>query len=113
MLRDGGSALDAAEKATIVLEDAGETNAGFGSNLTESGTLEMDAGLMDGSNLLFGAVGAITEIKNPIRVARKLVDEQARGRMCLLNCFIDQNGINFTIKKAVKLTKIDTPLDSS
>ena len=34
---------------------------------------------MDGSNLLFGAVGAITEVKNPIRVARKLVDEQARG----------------------------------
>jgi len=83
VLREGGSALDAAEKSTIVLEDAGETNAGYGSNLTESGTLEMDAGLMDGSNLLFGAVGAITEIKNPIRVARKLVDEQARGLLPL------------------------------
>ena len=44
----------------------------------------MDAGLMDGSNLLFGAVGAITEIKNPIRVARKLVDEQARGEFSFL-----------------------------
>lgn len=83
VLREGGTALDAAEKATIVLEDAGETNAGFGSNLTETGTLEMDAGLMDGSTLLFGAVGAITEIKNPIRVARKLVDEQAKGLLPL------------------------------
>ena len=44
----------------MVLEDAGETNAGFGSNLTESGTVEMDAGLMDGSSLLFGSVGAIS-----------------------------------------------------
>ena len=40
--------MEAAARATIVLEDAGETNAGFGSNLTESGTVEMDAGLMDG-----------------------------------------------------------------
>ena len=47
--------------------------------MTESGTLEMDAGIMDGKNLLFGAVGAISRIKNPIRVARKLVDEQAKG----------------------------------
>jgi len=83
VLREGGSALDAAERATLILEDAGETNAGYGSNLTESGTLEMDAGLMDGSTLLFGAVGAITEIKNPIRVARKLVDEQAKGLLPL------------------------------
>jgi len=83
VLREGGSALEAAEKATIVLEDAGETNAGYGSNLTESGTLEMDAGIMDGKNLLFGAVGAISRIKNPIRVARKLVDEQAKGLLPL------------------------------
>ena len=41
----------------MVLENAGETNAGYGSNLTESGTVEMDAGIMDGSSLLFGAVG--------------------------------------------------------
>ena len=41
MLKSGGSALDAACAATMVLEDAGETNAGYGSNLTESGTVEM------------------------------------------------------------------------
>jgi taspase (threonine aspartase 1) len=41
VLRKGGSALDAACEATMVLENAGETNAGYGSNLTESGTVEM------------------------------------------------------------------------
>jgi len=83
VLRDGGSAVEAAARATIVLEDAGETNAGFGSNLTESGTVEMDAGLMDGSTLLFGAVGAISGVKNPILVARKLVEEQGKGLLPL------------------------------
>jgi len=83
VLRGGGSAVEAAARATIVLEDAGETNAGFGSNLTESGTVEMDAGLMDGSSLLFGAVGAISGVKNPILVARKLVEEQGKGLLPL------------------------------
>ena len=40
-LKKGGDALEAACKATMILEDAGETNAGYGSNLTESGTVEM------------------------------------------------------------------------
>ena len=67
----------------MVLEDAGETNAGYGSNLTESGTVEMDAGLMDGSSLLFGSVGAISGVKNPILVAQKLVEEQGKGLLPL------------------------------
>jgi taspase (threonine aspartase 1) len=57
----------------------GETNAGYGSNLTELGTVEMDAGLMDGESLLFGAVGAVPGIKNPILVAKLLVQEQRNG----------------------------------
>ena len=59
VLKGGGSALEAACSATMVLENAGETNAGYGSNLTESGTVEMDAGIMDGTSLLFGAVGKL------------------------------------------------------
>merc|ERR1719410_3390084 len=77
VLRAGGSAVEAATKATMVLEDAGETNAGFGSNLTESGTVEMDAGLMDGSSLLFGSVGAVSGVKNPI------LEEQGKGLLPL------------------------------
>jgi taspase (threonine aspartase 1) len=103
ILRAGGSAVDAASAATVVLEDAGETNAGFGSNLvnkgrtlsivrvsrtllrlqTESGTVEMDAGIMDGSTLLFGAVGAMPGIRNPVKVARLLVNEQEKGLLPL------------------------------
>jgi taspase (threonine aspartase 1) len=47
--------------------------------LTELGTVEMDAGLMDGESLLFGAVGAVPGIKNPILVAKLLVQEQRNG----------------------------------
>lgn len=83
VLRKGGNALDAACAATMVLEDAGETNAGYGSNLTESGTVEMDAGIMDGSSLLFGAVGAMPGIKNPVLVAKLLVREQQKGLLPL------------------------------
>ena len=43
----------------------------------------MDAGIMDGGTLLFGAVGAITGIKNPILVAKKLVEEQQKGLLPL------------------------------
>ena len=63
-----GSATNAAIKATMVLEDAG-------SNLTESGTVKMDDGLMGGTSLIFGSVGAISGVKNPILVAQKLVEE--------------------------------------
>jgi len=83
ILKEGGSAIEAATKATMVLEDAGETNAGYGSNLTELGTVEMDAGLMDGDSLLFGAVGAVPGIKNPIQVAKLLVLEQGKGLLPL------------------------------
>ena len=83
ILRSGGSAAEAATRATMVLEDAGETNAGYGSNLTESGTVEMDAGLMDGTSLLFGSVGAVSGVKNPILVAQKLVEEQGKGLLPL------------------------------
>ena len=84
ILRKGGSAIDAAAAATMILEDAGETNAGYGSNLTELGTVEMDAGLMDGDSLLFGAVGAVPGIKNPILVAKLLVQEQRKGIILIL-----------------------------
>lgn len=83
ILRKGGNALDAATEATMVLENAGETNAGYGSNLTESGSVEMDAGIMDGSSLLFGAVGAMPAIKNPIQVAKLLLQEQNKGLLPL------------------------------
>ncbi|KAK0161352.1 hypothetical protein PV327_009830 [Microctonus hyperodae] len=76
-LKLGGSSLDAVVAATIVLENSPLTNAGYGSNLTLSGDVECDASIMDGSKLIFGAVGAVSGIKNPITMAKSLCEHQS------------------------------------
>ncbi|EFN89863.1 Threonine aspartase 1 [Harpegnathos saltator] len=76
-LKSGDSALDAVVKATVALEDSPMTNAGFGSNLTLNGTVECDASVMDGSSLQFGAVGAVSGIKNPVLLAKRLCEQQS------------------------------------
>ena len=67
ILERGGSALDAAEAAAIVLEDNPLFNAGTGSTLNSLGKVEMDAAIMDGPSLRAGAVAAVSGIK--IRLA--------------------------------------------
>ena len=71
----GGTALDAVVQATVTLEDHPLFNAGFGSCLTEDGTVEVDASLMDGSTFQTGAVGAARNIKNAIRLAREVMTD--------------------------------------
>ncbi|KAA3625209.1 MAG: isoaspartyl peptidase/L-asparaginase [Flavobacterium sp.] len=75
MLEQGGSALDAVEKAVCVLEDSPLFNAGKGSVFTAEGTHEMDAAIMDGSNLNAGAVSLITGIRNPVTLARDVMEK--------------------------------------
>jgi beta-aspartyl-peptidase (threonine type) len=75
ILRQGGSALDAAEAAIIMLEDDPMFDAGFGSHLNRDGRVELDAILMDGVTLKAGAVAAVQRIRNPVRLARKVLDE--------------------------------------
>ncbi|KAL4239085.1 taspase [Mactra antiquata] len=82
-LKSGGSALDAITIAVKYLEDSPILNAGTGSSLNLEGMVECDASLMDGQTLKFGAVGAISEVQNPVLVARKLIDEQKTGYMSL------------------------------
>jgi len=73
-LRRGGSALDAAVEATVVLEDDPRLNAGIGSSYRLDGkTIEMDAAVMD-QRQRFGAVAAIQHVRYPIRVARLVMD---------------------------------------
>jgi beta-aspartyl-peptidase (threonine type) len=74
VLSDKGSALDAAEAAVICLEDSEYFNAGRGSVFTHDGTHEMDASIMDGLELKAGAVAAVRNIRNPIRLAREVMD---------------------------------------
>ena len=75
ILRNGGSAIDAAVAAVKVLEDNPVFNAGKGSQLNEEGEVEMDAGIMDGSSLSIGAVADIKRIKNPIELARVIMEK--------------------------------------
>ena len=75
ILEQGGSAVDAVEVAVKLLEDSHLFNAGKGSVFTAEGTHEMDAAIMDGSNLKAGAVSLITGIKNPVSLARDIMDK--------------------------------------
>ncbi len=74
VLRGGGSALDAAIAATVALEDNPAFNAGTGATLTRDGVAELDAGLMIGDTLQVGAVAGVSRIKNPILLARQVLD---------------------------------------
>ncbi|KAI4900873.1 hypothetical protein NFI96_019641 [Prochilodus magdalenae] len=80
-LRAGAVALEAVTAALIELEDSPFTNAGTGSNLNLSGDIECDASIMDGRSLDFGAVGALSGIKNPVLVARRLLSEAQKGKL--------------------------------
>ncbi|KYN19910.1 PREDICTED: threonine aspartase 1 [Trachymyrmex cornetzi] len=76
-LKSNGNVLDAVVEAVMILEDSPMTNAGFGSNLTLNGTVECDASVMDGSSLQYGAVGAVSGIKNPVLLAKRLCEQQS------------------------------------
>lgn len=75
ILENGGSALDAVEEAVKALEDSPLFNAGKGAVFTANGTHEMDASIMDGKTLNAGAVSLIQGIKNPISLARDVMQK--------------------------------------
>jgi L-asparaginase / beta-aspartyl-peptidase len=73
ILSDGGSALDAVENVIRIMEDNPLFNAGKGAVFNHDGKNELDASIMDGSNLAAGAVAGVTDIKNPISAARRVM----------------------------------------
>jgi beta-aspartyl-peptidase (threonine type) len=82
MLSDGGDALDVVEAAVCVLEDDPLFNAGRGSVFTHNEKHEMDAAIMSGVDLRAGAVAAVDGIKNPIKLARRVMEETEHVLMC-------------------------------
>ena len=74
ILRRGGSALDAIEAAIVVLEDDPVFDAGYGSHLNLDGHVECDAIVMNGATLHAGAAATLHRIKNPIQLARKILE---------------------------------------
>lgn len=81
ILKGGGPALAAVEAAVVELEDNPLFNAGTGSTLNTLGKVEMDAAIMEGDSLRAGAVATLTGIKNPIKLARCVLEH---GRHVML-----------------------------
>jgi beta-aspartyl-peptidase (threonine type) len=77
ILARGGSALDAVEAAVRALEDDPLFNAGTGSTLTAAGDVELDASIMDGETLRCGAVAVVKDVRNPISLARAVMERTA------------------------------------
>lgn len=74
ILTSGGPAAEAIEAAIMAMEDDETFDAGRGSFINAVGEVELDASIMDGRNLRAGSVAAVQNVKNPIRLARKIMD---------------------------------------
>ena len=81
VLENGGTALDAVEQTIIILENSPLFNAGKGAVFTSNGLNELDAAIMDGSNLNAGTVAGIATIKNPIKLARAVMENSKHVMM--------------------------------
>lgn len=75
VLANGGTSMDAVVQAIVIMEDSPLFNAGKGAVFTHDGLVELDASVMDGKTLKAGAVAAVRDIKNPVRVARAVMEK--------------------------------------
>lgn len=82
ILDSGGSALDAVEAAVRTLEDDPNFNAGRGAVFTNEGTIELDAAIMDGRDRSAGAVAAVTATRNPVSLARAVMEKTQHVFLC-------------------------------
>src|SRR6266542_335926 len=101
ILKRGSSSLDATEAAVRMLEDDPHFNAGKGSVFTSAGTNEMDAAIMDGKTLAAGAVASLKHIKNPVRLARLVMEKSGHVMMDSegAEAFAKENGIELVNQK--------------
>ncbi len=97
VLEEGGSAVNAVKAAIVILEDNILFNAGRGSVFTKKGVQEMDAAIMDGTDLSAGAVAGVRSVRNPIELATEVMRHSN-------HVFLSGKGANdFAIKQGVKL----------
>lgn len=75
VLANGGTCMDAVEKTIVIMEDSPLFNAGKGAVFNHDGIVELDASVMEGKSLNAGAIAAVRDIKNPIRVARAVMEK--------------------------------------
>lgn len=97
VIQNGGSALDAVTAAIPLLEDAPLFNAGRGAVFTSEGTVELDASIMDGATLAAGAVAGVKRVKNPILLARRVMERSPHVLMVGdgAEAFAEQEGFDF------------------
>jgi beta-aspartyl-peptidase (threonine type) len=97
VLEEGGCALNAVKAAIVMMEDNALFNAGKGAVFTKKGVNELDAAIMDGSNLNAGAIAGVRNIRNPIELAEEVMIHSG-------HVFLSGKGANdFAIKQGIKL----------
>jgi len=101
VLADGGTSLDAVQAAIVILEDSPLFNAGKGAVFTHDGTNELDASIMDGGTMRAGSVAGLKHIKNPIRLARLVMEKSPHVMMAGdgAEAFAKQQGVEFVDQK--------------
>jgi L-asparaginase / beta-aspartyl-peptidase len=102
VLAGGGTSLDAVQSAIVILEESPLFNAGKGAVFTHEGTNELDASIMDGGTMKAGSVAGLKHIKNPIRLARLVMEKSPHVMMAGegAEAFAkEQGGIDFVDQK--------------
>ena len=99
LLAGGGSALEAVEAAIMVLEDDPVFDAGYGSHLNLDGRVECDAIVMNGATLRSGAAATLQRVKNPIQLARKILED------CPHMMLVAEGAERFAKEHGIKLCK--------
>ncbi|MGD0402743.1 MAG: isoaspartyl peptidase/L-asparaginase [Candidatus Acidiferrales bacterium] len=90
-----GTAMDAIEASIVVLEDDPTFDAGIGSHLNRDGRVQLDAIVMDGATLKAGAVAAVERVRNPIRLARAILEKSEHMMLVAAGAekFAEENGV--------------------
>jgi len=101
ILQRGGSAADAVESAIVILEDDPVFDAGTGAHLNLDGRVELDAILMNGATLKAGAVAVLRHIKNPIRLARRVMES------CDHMMLVGEGAESFAVEQGIALCNPD------
>lgn len=100
ILARGGSAAEAVEATIRVLEADQTFNAGFGSTLNSEGEVEVDAAMMNGKNLAWGAVAAVQGVRHPISAARRIMEEKPR-------LLVSRSGERFALEHGLEMCAKD------
>jgi L-asparaginase / beta-aspartyl-peptidase len=101
ILTSGGTSVDAVEQVIRILEDDDTFDAGLGSHLNATGQVELDASIMNGRTFRCGAVACVHSIRNPISLARKIMEESEHILL------VGNGAERFAMEHGMKLCEVD------